>query len=119
MILYIEDNLSNQLLIEQVVKQLLQAELLLAKDAESGIALAEEKIPDVMLMDINLPGIDGYEAMARLKEMEKLKNIPVIALTGCAMSEDIKRGEESGFFRYLIKPVAVDELADAITEALG
>jgi CheY-like chemotaxis protein len=83
-----------------------------------GIELARGRRPDVVIMDINLPGISGVEALQRLREDPATKDIPVIALTAAASERDRQRGLQAGFFRYLTKPVKVDELVEALESVL-
>jgi CheY-like chemotaxis protein len=89
-----------------------------ARDAYLGISLAREHLPDVILMDINLPGMSGIEALKILLVDPATKNIPVVALSANAMQSDIERGLEAGFFRYLTKPIRINEFVRALDEAL-
>jgi CheY-like chemotaxis protein len=92
--------------------------MLSARDGSTGIALARAHLPDVILMDINLPGISGIEALNILRNDPVTMHIPVIAISANAMLSDIERGLEVGFFRYLTKPIKIDEFMDALDEAL-
>jgi CheY-like chemotaxis protein len=92
-------------------------ELLTAATAERGVELARERHPEVIIMDINLPGMSGVEALRALHAAPETKDIPVIALTAAASEQDRRRGIQAGFHRYLTKPVKVDELLAAL-EAL-
>jgi CheY-like chemotaxis protein len=92
--------------------------LLSATDGNAGIEIARGSLPDVILMDINLPGISGIQAMQILREDSATAHIPVIAISANAMVGDIKKGIEEGFFRYLTKPIHVDEFMEALTVAL-
>src|SRR5690349_15249119 len=85
-------------------------ELVTAPDAEAGIALAIERRPEVVIMDINLPGMSGLDALRALRKHPETQSIPVIALTAAATERDRQRGEQAGFYRYLIKPVNVADL---------
>ena len=87
-------------------------------DAETAVKEIPTKVPDVVLMDINLPGMNGIEATRRLQEWPETREIPVIALSAAAMLGDAKRVQEAGFYRYLTKPVRVDDLARALEELL-
>lgn len=89
-----------------------------ATDARQGIALALERHTDVILMDIDLPGMNGNQAQRILRNDMRTAHIPVIALTAKAMTGDIRHGLASGFFRYLTKPVEIPRLNTAIEEAL-
>ena len=92
-------------------------EVVIAVDGQQGVDFASTHAPDVVLMDMSLPVIDGWEATRRLKANDATKNIPVIALTAAAMVGDRKRLEQAGFARYLTKPAKVAELLEAL-EAL-
>ena len=108
-ILYIEDNPENRLL----VKRVLEVEGFTVVEAESGIAglkQAETLKPDLILMDINLPGIDGYELTQRLKQMPHLARVPVVAMTANVMKGDREKTLAAGCDGYIQKPIDVDQL---------
>ena len=88
-------------------------------DGDLGIEFARAYQPDVILMDINLPGISGIEALKILRADPSTAHIPVIALSANAMPRDIEKGLEAGFFRYLTKPIKVNEFMDALDVALN
>ena len=92
--------------------------LLSAADGNLGIELAREFLPAVILMDINLPGISGIEAMRILRADSATAHIPIVAISANAMPHDIRNGLEAGFFRYLTKPIVVNEFMDALGAAL-
>jgi len=92
--------------------------LLTAIDGTIGIALARSARPEVILMDINLPGISGIEALRILRDDPVTAHIPVVALSANAVPRDVERGLEAGFFRYLTKPIKVAEFMDTLSEAL-
>jgi CheY-like chemotaxis protein len=85
-------------------------DLVTAAAAELGIEVARARHPDVIIMDINLPGMSGVEALRALRAAPATKDIPVIALTAAASERDRQRGMQAGFYRYVTKPVKVDEL---------
>jgi len=114
LILYVEDNPANQQLMEKVFENIENIDLIIADNAESGIEIATSKMPDTILMDINLPGISGIDATIKLKQMEKTKNIPVIAITAAAMSHEIEKAKDAGFDAYLAKPIKITELMDLL-----
>jgi len=116
-ILYIEDNPANVLLIERIAKRM-SVRFISAEDAERGIVLAETEKPDLVILDINLPKMDGYEALARLKMNLATASIPVIALSASAMTSDVSRGLAAGFLRYHTKPVDVELIERSIREIL-
>ena len=108
-ILYIEDNPENRLL----VKRVLEVEgyrVVEAGDGLAGLKLAEKTTPDLILMDINLPGMDGYELTHRLKQMPHLASVPVIAMTANVMKGDREKTLAAGCDGYIQKPIDVDQL---------
>ena len=113
-LLYVEDNRANMQLVEQLIERRPDMRLLSAGDGIRGITLARIHQPDVILMDINLPGISGIQALKILREDPTTKHIPVLALSANAMPRDIERGLEAGFFRYLTKPIKVNEFMEAL-----
>jgi CheY-like chemotaxis protein len=117
-LLYVEDNPANLMLVEQIIEGHPHMRMLSAHDGNLGIALARTHLPDVILLDINLPGISGFQALKTLREDPLTAHIPVIALSANAMPHDIEKGLEVGFFRYLTKPIKINELMDALGEAL-
>jgi CheY-like chemotaxis protein len=108
-LLYVEDNPANLMLVEDLIARRPDIRLLSARDALSGMKLALATLPDVILMDINLPGISGIRMMMELAAHPATAHIPVVALSANAMPRDIAKGLEAGFFRYLTKPIKVDE----------
>ena len=108
-VLYIEDNAPNIRLVESILAKWPQITLKSAVSAEEGIKLAVSERPDIIIMDINLPQMDGYEAVKVLKEKLETSSIPVIALSANAMPKSVKEGVEAGFERYLTKPLKVVE----------
>ncbi len=92
--------------------------MLSAHDGNVGIMLARTHLPDVILMDINLPGISGFQALKILREDPATADIPVIALSANAIPCDVKKGLEAGFFSYLTKPIKVDELISVLDMAI-
>jgi PAS domain S-box-containing protein len=117
-LLYVEDNPANLALVEQLIARRGDLKLLTAIDGHLGIELARAYLPDVILMDINLPGISGYGALKRLREDPATAHIPVLALSANAVPRDIEKGLEAGFFRYLTKPIRVHEFMNALDVAL-
>jgi CheY-like chemotaxis protein len=117
-LLYVEDNPANLKLVEQIIARHSDIRLLTAVNGNSGIEIAHASRPDVILMDINLPGINGYEALKILRSDTATANIPVIAISANAMPIDIERGLKAGFFRYLTKPIKINEFMDALDMAL-
>ncbi len=118
-LLYIEDNPANLKLVEQLISRRPELRLLTAIDGNLGIALARDNLPEVILMDINLPGISGIQALKILREDPLTEHIPVLAISANAMPTDIKKGLDAGFFRYLTKPINVSEFMEALNIALA
>ncbi|AEJ00728.1 PAS/PAC sensor hybrid histidine kinase [Nitrosomonas sp. Is79A3] len=117
-LLYVEDNPANLLLVENLLERRADIHLLSAQDGLRGIEIARASLPDVILMDINLPGISGIHALNILRKDPTTAHIPVIALSANAMPRDIVRGLEVGFFRYLTKPIKLNEFLDTLDAAL-
>jgi PAS domain S-box-containing protein len=117
-LLYVEDNPANLKLIEQLIARRPTIRLLSAVDGNQGIQLARAYRPDVILMDVNLPGISGIEAMKILRADPATAHIPIVALSANAMPRDIERGITAGFFSYLTKPIKVNEFMKALDAAL-
>lgn len=113
-VLYIEDNPVNATLVLDAMNRRGGFEVLTSSTAELGLTLAEEVIPDIILMDINLPGIDGIAALNVLRSMKITRHIPVIAVTAHATDNDIQAGRGAGFDDYLTKPLDLDQLFVAI-----
>jgi CheY-like chemotaxis protein len=118
-LLYVEDNPANLKLVEQLIARRPAIRLLTALDGNMGIQLARAHQPDVILMDINLPGISGIEALKILRDDPATTHIPIVALSANAMPSDIAKGLEAGFFSYLTKPIKVKEFMDALDAALA
>jgi PAS domain S-box-containing protein len=118
-ILYVEDNPSNQRLVTRLLDRYANLQMDLAGDALQGVYLARTKIPDLILMDINLPGMDGYDALEILKSDPITRRIPVVAVTANAMTQEIDRGRSAGFSHYLTKPLNLTQLIDVLNQLLG
>ncbi len=117
-LLYVEDNPANLKLVEQLIARCPDMRLLSAADGYTGIEIARAFQPEVILMDINLPSISGIEALKILHEDPTTAHIPVVALSANAIPSDIVKGLEAGFFRYLTKPIKVNEFLSTLDEAL-
>ncbi|MDH5518379.1 MAG: ATP-binding protein [Gammaproteobacteria bacterium] len=118
-VLYIENDAPNIRLMESILSKWPQITLASAMSAEAGIKLAEDMQPDVIIMDINLPKMNGYDAVKVLKQQEKTALIPVIALSANAMEKSMKDGLDSGFVRYLTKPLKVVEFLKLLGSLTG
>ncbi len=117
-VLYVEDNPANLALVEQLIARRNELKLLTATDGDQGVALARTFLPDLILMDINLPGISGFQALALLRDDPSTRHIPVLALSANAIPREIQKGLEAGFFKYLTKPIKVVEFMEALDLAL-
>jgi PAS domain S-box-containing protein len=117
-LLYVEDNPANMMLIEDLIARRPDIRLLSARDGLRGVEIARASLPDVILMDINLPGISGIKALQILAQDPTTAHIPVVALSANAMPRDIAKGLEAGFFRYLTKPIKVNEFMATLDIAL-
>jgi CheY-like chemotaxis protein len=117
-LLYVEDNPANMKLVERLIARHADISLLTAVNGNSGVEIARASIPDVILMDINLPDIDGFEALKILHADPATAHIPVIALSANAMPLEIERGLQAGFFRYITKPIKVDEFMQTLDVTL-
>ena len=117
-LLYVEDNPSNIRLMEQICSRYPQIRLEVAEEAFLGIYKARSEAPDVIILDINLPGMDGYEALSVLKRDPVTTAIPVLGLSANAMPYDIERGKSAGFYDYLTKPVDIEHLVQVLNRIL-
>jgi PAS domain S-box-containing protein len=117
-VLYVEDNPANLALVEQLIARRSDVQLLTAVEAQAGIELARKHIPDVILMDINLPGMNGYEALDILRKDPLTAHIPVLAISANAIPLDIERGLHAGFFSYLTKPIKFGAFTELLDVAL-
>jgi signal transduction histidine kinase/ActR/RegA family two-component response regulator len=117
-VLYVEDNPANLTLVEQLLDRCSDIRFISARNAPLGIQIARASQPDVILMDINLPGLSGLDALKILREDPVTAHIPVVALSANAIPRDIGKGLDAGFFRYLTKPIKVDEFMETLRVAL-
>lgn len=117
-VLYIEDNPSNLKLVIQLFSRIPHIHLFTAHTPSLGIELAEIKRPELILLDINLPEMDGYKVLEKLRHNNKTSHIPVVAISANAMSKDLKRAAEAGFDNYLTKPLDVKHFYETVDEIL-
>ncbi len=118
-ILYIEDDLARLKLMQRIIGLTDGLSLLPAHNAELGLEMVKTHNPDMIILDVNLPGINGLEALDRLKEMQVVPGIPVIALSAAAGVEDINKGLEADFQEYLTKPVDLQQVLGVINKLLA
>ena len=114
LILYVEDNFENKLFVRRVIESM-GHEMLEAETGLDSLVIAAERVPDLILMDVNIPGMDGLETTAKMKQNPRLSHIPVIALTANAMKGDKERCLAAGCDGYMQKPVGVSDLRREIT----
>ncbi len=117
-LLYVEDNPSNIELMRDLIETLPGFELLVADRASTGLDLARAHRPDVIVLDINLPGMSGIELLAELKRRPETADTPVLALSAAAMDREIRRGREAGFRHYLTKPLDISAFLAALEDVL-
>lgn len=115
-IFYIEDNSSNIKLMESLLRPYGQLLLLSETDPFLGLYKIRTRLPDMIILDINLPGISGYDLLKVLKQDNRTKHLPVVALSASAMAKDIERGLEEGFDAYLTKPLDLDKLSGVFNQ---
>jgi CheY-like chemotaxis protein len=113
-VLYVEDNPANVTFMQDLLSSFESIELSVAQTAEAGVELAVRRPPDVIIMDINLPGMSGIDALHALRANPNTRQVPVIALTAAASERDRQQGVQAGFYRYLTKPIKVDQLIGAL-----
>jgi PAS domain S-box-containing protein len=118
-LLYIEDNPDNLILVRQVLKTRPNIRLIFSRDSRTGIELALAHHPDLILMDINLQGMDGFMALKALRAYREIRSIPVVAVSANAMKEDIDHGLEAGFDSYITKPINIARFMEVVDRLLG
>jgi len=118
-VLYVEDNAANMLFMESVFERFANLRLIAATNAEDGIALAKRENPDMLILDIALPGMNGNEAVRSLREHADFGKKPIIALSANAMQSDIQAGLDAGFDAYLIKPLDITLLMKELEKVFG
>jgi CheY-like chemotaxis protein/anti-sigma regulatory factor (Ser/Thr protein kinase) len=114
LVLYVEDDSASLDLMETIFGRLTDLALISADNAESALLLAKQHLPDIILMDIDLPRMEGIEALQHLRAGQKTRDIPVIAISANAMPDQINKAMEAGFLHYLTKPIKVDQLLNVI-----
>ncbi len=118
-LLDIEDNPANLCLMEEVMDGVESIKMISAHSAELGLEMAQTMKPDLIVLDIMLPGMDGYQALKRIQNSKSTNHIPVIALSANAMKTDIEKGMQAGFYSYLTKPIDIRKTINVIHDALG
>ncbi|MGB8711493.1 MAG: response regulator, partial [Onishia taeanensis] len=118
-LLYIEDNPANQRLMEDIIEDLEGFSLQVVPSAEVGLELIRHSPPDLVLMDLHLPGMDGYQALAALRRSPEHADLPVVALSANAMARDQQRGQKAGFDAYLTKPLELGTFSETLARLLS
>ncbi|MGZ4956815.1 MAG: ATP-binding response regulator, partial [Methylobacter sp.] len=118
-VLYIEDNPANLRLIAQILGRNPQFRLITAHNAELGLELVSAHHPDLVLLDINLPGMDGYQVLSVFRSLDSVKKTPVIAISANATPRDIERGKSAGFDEYITKPVDVTHFLETVDRLIS
>ncbi|MBP2114265.1 MULTISPECIES: response regulator [Paenibacillus] len=118
-VLYVEDNQLNMALVHHIFKRNLPSVLLLkAETAELGLQIAREALPDLIILDIGLPGLNGYEALEILQQDQATCHIPVLATSAFAQSSDIEKARKKGFAEYITKPFQVKAFTETVKRLL-
>jgi CheY-like chemotaxis protein/anti-sigma regulatory factor (Ser/Thr protein kinase) len=117
-ILYIEDNPANLRLVEQLIAEMPNIDMWSAADPVRGLEIAEQHAPDLILLDINLPGMNGYKVLEELRGKTSSSHLPIIAVSANAMPDDIEKGLQAGFNDYITKPIEVNRLLDVVGKSL-
>jgi PAS domain S-box-containing protein len=118
-VLYIEDNPVNVVIMQAMFERVAGTQLLVAQLPERGLELACAEPPALILLDIQMPGMDGYEVLRRLRAFEATRHVPVVAVSANAMHGDVERGLQAGFDAYLTKPVSMQTLQGTVRQFLG
>ena len=116
---YVEDNPANLALVEQIVARHAGVRLVSAANGRAGLELIRRERPALVLLDIHLPEMDGYELLARLRADARTRDIPAVALTAQAMPSDARRAIEAGFDEYLAKPIDIPVFDNVLRRLLG
>ena len=115
-ILYIDDNETNITLVKKIIASVTSHTLISETDALKGLAIAEEQQPDLILMDLNMPGMNGYEALAKLQANKTIQHIPVVAISGNDIAQEVKKTQAAGFNSYIGKPFRIKTMIDLFNE---
>ena len=117
-IVYVEDDPINAHLLTAIIDKMTSHELVIATTGTDGLRLVREVRPDLIILDIGLPDMDGYELLREIRKEPECRDIPAIAVTANAMLDDVKRGEDAGFDQYMVKPVRASELLETIDQII-
>ncbi len=119
LVLYIEDNPANQRLMKDIIEDMEGLYVQVAPSAEAGLEIMRNRVPALVLMDVHLPGMSGYQALEVIRSDSRLATLPVVALSANALPNDVKRGLDAGFNAYLTKPLALDKLHATIAQFIS
>jgi hypothetical protein len=117
-VLCVDDNPASQALVREICASVPGLAVVVADSAEAGLERAQAARFDIVLLDINLPGMNGYEALARFHALDGYADVPVIAMSASATARDVQRGAAAGFFRYLTKPLDIAQFVAALRAAV-
>ena len=118
-VLYIEDDLSNRQLVRLILQKRNNIELLEAETGAAGLQCFNEQRPEIVLLDLSLPDSSGYEILKKIQHYDNKNSIPVIAVSGDSLPEDISKGLNAGFQAYITKPIIIDELFAVLDTAIA
>ena len=116
-ILIVDDNPANVMLLEKILKKISGATTVTAKNGGIGLDIAKTSDPDLILLDINLPDMSGFEVLKKLRGSEATRKIPIVAVSAAAMPDDVRKGLDAGFSGYLTKPIDIAALAKILKTA--
>ena len=117
-VLYVVDIPSNLLLMEEILGRIPRVAMLSTHTAEQALDMARDRVPDLIIVDINLPGLNGLQALERLKASPETTHVPVVAVNADAMPDEVERGLKAGFRAYLTKPIDTEEVRRTVVEVL-
>ena len=118
-VLYIEDDPANRQLVQLIVARRKEIRFFAAENGNAGIQMAKQYQPDIILLDLGLPDISGFEVLNQLRQLDSLADTPVIALSGDNLPEEIKVGIRAGFQDYLTKPIIIAKLDAALDRSIA
>jgi len=118
-VLCVEDNAANLRVVEAIFRHHTQLRLISATNGEVGLELAQRYLPDAILLDIHLPGMDGYAVLKALQADPRTRHIPVVALSADAMPIDVEKGLAAGILHYITKPFDIPKLLDIVNRVLS
>ncbi len=118
-VLYIEDNIASQKLVEQILSTKKNIQFLTCNHPQEGISMIKSHHPELVLLDVTLPTMDGYQVLSEIKSSPEFSSIPIVGISARAKVQDIQKAESAGFDRYLTKPINMVKLIDTVEEFIG